>query len=131
VDPLDLSEPADVPWNPWKSAFDFPSYEERPSDFFRSNGQSSEVHDPVKFGSQDPFYKFWNSAEEFSFFSDDDNPGLPESSESVADPEPSISPVPSTTPEPIYKFSGQSVADGPKTVYKHNYRKVPIDENKR
>jgi hypothetical protein len=131
------SEPAEIHWNPWKSAFDYPSSnEKRPAtDFFHSDNRqksSSEVPDPVKFATQDPFSKWWNSAEEFSVFSDDDTPGLSESSEAVADPKPSISPVPSTTtPEPIYKFGDQSVSDGPKTVYKHNYRKVTIDKNKR
>lgn len=131
------SEPAEIHWNPWKSAFDYPSSnEKRPAtDFFHSNNRqqsSSEVpDDPVKFVTQDPFSKWWNSAEEFSVFSDDDTPGLSESSEAVADPKPSISPVPSATTEPIYKFGHQSVSDGPKTVYKHNYRKVAIDKNKR
>lgn len=116
------SQPTDDEFLPWHSPFDYFSHGGERSPSAITDKQFKEVPDPVIFANQGPIYDFWNSAEDYSWFSDD----LPES--------PTTSPVlaiissssTTTTPEPESKF--RRTSDKPKSVYKPNYRKVPIDK---
>ena len=124
------SQPTGDEFLPWHSPFDYFSHGGGRSPSAITHKQFNEVPDPVIFANQGPIYDFWNSAEEYSWFSDD----LPESPLAIQSPDdeqsPTTSPVltiisSTTTPEPEYKF--RRTSDKPKSVYKHNYRKVPID----
>ena len=77
------SQPTGDEFLPWHSPFDYFSHGGGRSPSAITHKQFNEVPDPVIFANQGPIYDFWNSAEEYSWFSDD----LPESPLAIQSPD--------------------------------------------